>query len=396
MGREGRALRVGIGYAGFVLLGLSGGLLGVGWPSIRGTFSLSLDAVGVLMVASTAGYLLSSFLSGPLGSRFGRGRHLMVSSLLAGAGLLGCGLAPAWWIMVLSGFLQGLGGGAIDAGTNAYFATNHSASLMNWLHASYGLGATLGPLVLTSLFSVGGSWRWGYAAAGALQGLFAVCFGLTRGGWGLAGAGAGASADLDAPADQARTGETLRLPAVWLGVALFFLFAGTEGAAGQWPYTLFTEGRSVAPSVAGVWVSVYWGSLMVGRILFGLVVDRLGVVPTVRACMLGAIVGAAALWWNVTDLLSFLGMASIGFWLAPLFPLLISHTPRRVGAAHASNAIGFQVAAASLSFAVLPGLAGVLAENWGLEVISPFLLFCSVAMLLLHELSVRRGARRSA
>jgi fucose permease len=191
-------------------------------------------------------------------------------------------------------------------------------------------------------------------------------------------------------------GETLRLPAVWLGVALFFIFAGTEGAAGQWPYTLFTEGRSIAPSVAGAWVSIYWGSLTVGRILFGLVVDRLGVVPTVRACMLGAMVGAALMWWNVVDLLSFVGMASIGFWLAPLFPLLISHTPRRLGAAYAHNAIGFQVAAASLGFAVLPGLAGVLAESWGLEVISPFLLFASGAMFLLHELSARRVSSRPA
>jgi len=394
MKREGRVLRVGIAYSAFAILGLSGGLLGVAWPSIRGTFDLSLDAVGLLMLASTAGYLLSSFVSGSVGFRLGRGPHLVISSLLAGAGLLGYGLAPAWWIMVLSGFFQGLGGGAIDASTNTYFATNHSASLMNWLHASYGLGATLGPLALTALFSVGGSWRWGYAAVGVLQGAFAICFVLTLRGWGLAGAGAGAAPD--APADRPGTGETLRLPAVWLGVALFLLFAGTEGAAGQWPYVLFTEGRSVAPSVAGAWVSIYWGSLTVGRILFGLVVDHLGIVPAVRACMLGAIVGAALMWWNVVDLLGFLGMASIGFWLAPLFPLLLSDTPRRLGAAHASNAVGFQVAAASLGFAVLPGLAGVLAENWGLEVISPFLLFASVAMCLLHELSVRYGSRRPA
>lgn len=394
MRRVERVLHIGIAYLGFVILGLSGGLLGVAWPSIRGTFDLSLDAVGVLMIASTAGYLLSSFLSGSVSSRLGRGRHLMAGSLLAGAGLLVCGLAPAWWIMVVSGFFQGLGGGAIDANTNAYFAANHSARLMNWLHASYGLGSTLGPLALTVLFSVGGSWRWGYAAVGVVQGLFAVCVGLTQKGWGDAGAKEGASGS--ASADQASMGETLRLPAVWLGVALFFIFAGTEGAAGQWPYTLFTEGRSIAPSVAGAWVSIYWGSLTVGRILFGLVVDRLGVVPTVRACMLGAMVGAALMWWNVVDLLSFVGMASIGFWLAPLFPLLISHTPRRLGAAYAHNAIGFQVAAASLGFAVLPGLAGVLAESWGLEVISPFLLFASGAMFLLHELSARRVSSRPA
>jgi fucose permease len=373
------------------VLGLSGGLLGVAWPSIRASFDLSLDAVGTLLVATTVGYLVSSFSSGPLLSRVGVGALLMVSGLVAGAGLVGYALVPAWWVMVLLGLAVGLGAGAIDAGLNTYFATNHSANLMNWLHACFGLGAALGPVIMTAVLDAGRSWRWGYVVAGILQGLMALCFGLTLDRWRLAGAKpVGANPDLTASAtDEVRSGDTLRLPIVWLGIALFFVYTGIEGTAGQWPYTLFTEGRGVAPSTAGLWVSVYWGSLTVGRILLGLVVDRLGVVPTLRACMLGVALGSALLWWNVTSLLGFVGLGLIGFSLAPIFPSLISQTPRRVGAAHAANTIGFQVAAAGIGIAALPGLAGVLAEHLGLEVIGPFLLGASIAMFLFHEVLVR-------
>ena len=186
--------------------------------------------------------------------------------------------------------------------------------------------------------------------------------------------------------------DTLRLPVVWVGVLLFFVFTGVEGTAGQWPYTLFTEGRGVDPSSAGWWVSVYWGSLTVGRILFGFVVGRLGVVTSSRLGMLGMTVGSALVWWRASGVLSFLGLALIGFSLAPLFPLLISDTPRRVGGAHAPNTIGFQVAAAGLGIALLPGLAGVLAENLGLETVGPFLFVTSAVTLLLHELTVPRSA----
>jgi len=109
-------------------------------------------------------------------------------------------------------------------------------------------------------------------------------------------------------------------------------------------------------------------------------------------CILGVTLGSAFVWWNVAEPLNFLGLVTIGFSLAPLFPSLISSTPRRVGAAHAANAIGFQVAAGSVGIAVLPGFAGVLAENLGLEIIGPFLVVASVAMLLLHEALVRRGS----
>jgi fucose permease len=387
--RGQKILLIGIAYAGFIVLGLPNGLLGVAWPSIRGSFGISLDAVGVLLIATTTGYLLSSFSSGPLISRIGVGTLLTVSSLIAGVGFLGYSVAPTWWFMILCGLLAGAGAGAIDAGLNSYFATNHGANLMNWLHAFFGFGAMLGPIVMTAVFNLGQSWRWGYVAVGVLQMLFTLCLALTRGRWRLGGTQPSSQANPAQGAGKVSGVDTLRLPVVWFGIALFFVFTGVEGSAGQWPYSLFTEARGVAPGVAGLWVSIYWGSLTVGRMLFGLVTDRLGVVRTIRLCMVGVALGSACIWCNVA-IVSFVGLALVGFCVAPLFPSLISVTPGRAGAAHAANAIGFQVASASLGIPIISGLAGVLAERMGLEIVGPFLLATSVVMLVLHEAIVRR------
>ena len=100
------------------------------------------------------------------------------------------------------------------------------------------------------------------------------------------------------------------------------------------------------------------------------------------------------LWWNGADLVSFLGLALMGFAQAPIFPLLVSITPKRVGDEHAANAIGFQVAAAGLGVGILPGLAGILAAKLGLEIVGPFLLVASIIMLLLHEVLIRSSGRR--
>ncbi len=388
-----KLLLVGIAYAGFVLLGLSGGLLGVAWPSIQETFGLSLDAVGMLLLVSTTGYLVSSFVSGPVASRVGSGVLFVVGGVLAMVGTLGYSLAPTWWFMVLLGFLGGLGTGSIDAGLNTYFARHHRPSLMNWLHACFGLGATFGPIVMTVSLGADLSWRWSYGATGVLFGVLALAFGLTRTRWESL-APASAEAELDPSAAKIGIADTLRLPLVWLGIAIFVTYAGIETSAGQWPYSLFTEARSVAESTAGVWVSIYWGSLTVGRLFFGGVVDRLGVVRMLRLSMLGVLCGAGMVWWNGADLVSFLGLALTGLSLAPIFPLLVSITPKRVGDKHAANAIGFQVAAAGLGIGILPGLAGVLAEKLGLEIVGPFLLVTSLAMLLLHEALLRSSRRR--
>jgi hypothetical protein len=75
----------------------------------------------------------------------------------------------------------------------------------------------------------------------------------------------------------------------------------------------------------------------------------------------------------------------LGWSLAPIFPLLVSATPARVGAAHTANAVGFQVGAASFGVATLPGSAGLLAARFGLEVVGPFLIAASVVMLLAYQ-----------
>jgi fucose permease len=53
-----------LAYIAFIALGMPDGLGGVAWPSIRSGFSVPLDSLGFLIIASTIGYVSSSFLSG--------------------------------------------------------------------------------------------------------------------------------------------------------------------------------------------------------------------------------------------------------------------------------------------------------------------------------------------
>jgi fucose permease len=89
----------------------------------------------------------------------------------------------------------------------------------------------------------------------------------------------------------------------------------------------------------------------------------------------------------------FFGLILLGFAQAPLFPVLISNTPRRVGASSAADAIGFQIAGAGVGIAALPALAGVLANNINIEIVPVFIVVCAVLMIILHEISIIQGVR---
>ncbi len=369
-------------------LGLPDGVLGVAWPSIRRTFALPISQLGTLLVAAMAGYLVSSFSSGAIVARIGVGRLLLWSSVLMVMSSAGYAVAPVWRAMVAGGVLAGLGAGAIDAGINAWAAARCSPRRVTWLHACYGLGAMLGPLLMTGILTAGLPWRWGYALIGLILSGMAVCFFLTVNLWEVSPSAGGSAREV--PAERAAgVLETLRRPLVWMNIALFFLYTGLEVTAGQWTYSLLTEARSMSPGVAGIWVGVYWGSLTVGRVASGALTRRVSPLTLLRLSMSVAPMGALLIWSDATRAAGVLGLALLGFSFAPIFPLLISSTPGRLGAAYATHAIGFQVAAAYLGTAAIPGGAGVLAKWYGLEIIGPSLFSTAVALLLLHELVLR-------
>jgi MFS family permease len=158
-----------LAFVAFIALGLPDGLLGVGWPSIRTDFSIPLDAIGMFLTAVVVGYMTSSFLSGFLLSRVGVGRVLVTSCFLTGLALIGYTIVPQWWMIVLLGVFAGLGAGAIDAGLNTYVATHFGEGLMQWLHASWGVGITMGPIIMTLGLTIMNTWRFGYQVVGGFH-----------------------------------------------------------------------------------------------------------------------------------------------------------------------------------------------------------------------------------
>lgn len=382
----GSGLR-GMAVLAFVSLGLPDGVLGVAWPSLRDALGLGVAELGGLLAAAMVGYLASAAASGTLVARLGVGNILVLSSLVMALSSLGYALAPARPVALAAAVLAGLGGGAIDAGINTFAARRLPPRLVTWLHACYGVGAMLGPLLVTAVLASGSSWRVAYAILAAGLGVLTLAFARTRSAWDAPGEEASGPAD----AAAATLGQTLARPAVWLSLALFFLYTGLEVTAAQWTYTLFTEARGFEPGAAGLAVSAYWASLSVGRVVFGALAARHRPERLLRVSLLGAPGAAGLIWWAPQPLVGLLGLAALGFAFAPIYPLLVADTPARLGHRYVTHGVGLQVAVAYLGTAAMPGAAGALAAALGLEVIPPFIVGGTVLLALLQALAACRA-----
>src|SRR5262249_2171087 len=172
------------------------------------------------------------------------------------------------------------------------------------------------------------------------------------------------------------------------------VYTGIEAAAGTWAFSLFATARGVSMMTAGTWVSIYWASLTVGRLLSGFAAGFVPIRRLMSCAVAGVLLGATLVWLGGSSIVSFLGLGLMGLASAPIFPSMISTTPARVGNEHTSNAVGFQIAAAVLGQSMVPALIGVVARRLGLEIIGAAL-FILAAVLIGLQASLATSESRA-
>ena len=367
-----------ISFFAFISLGLPDGLLGVAWPGIRFKFDLPIDALGVLLICSTTGYMMGSFFSGLIMRYMGIGMLISISGAATAISLYVFSQTKIWLIFVLFSFVCGISAGGIDSVINTYVAKYHSTSMMQWLHASFGIGITAGPIIMTMGISITSKWQSGYFLVSVVLGILASIFFISKNIWKDI-----KLSELKECIDDKEPSliETLKKIQVQLSMLMFFLYAGVELGLGHWIYSLLTESRKISPEISGIMASSYWAMFTVGRIMAGWIAKFVDTTKLIFICVSLALCGIFILITNSGELITIIGISLAGIAVAPIFPGMVSNTESRVGKRHHANTIGLQMSSAGFGMAVIPSLGGIFAKIYGLEIIPLYLLVILIFML---------------
>ena len=340
---------------------------GVIWPSLADEFGRSTGELGYVTLAYGAGYTLASLLSGRAAARSRFGSLLMWAALTAAGALTALTASPGWIVFLLATTILGAAGGQIDAATNTYVAVRHGSRAMGFLHGAFGVGTFLGPLLVTTLLYLGLSWRIAFAVLAIGQ--LAYAAGL----WAYA-------RSLEVATDSAPTRTAPgRSKTLGWSVAFFFLYAGVASGLGTWAFTYLTEARGLSDTAGGLIVTAYWIGFTASRLLLGAAGNRVDPTRLSRWSAVATVVGVGGLWWSPAIWVGVVALVFAGFAHGPIFPLQMLLTAQRFGASLAATVVGYQIAAANVGFAIVPGFVGLFVDRYGLASV-PGVLF--VAALL--------------
>ena len=352
-------------------------MLGVSWPQMRAAIDAPLAGLGALIAAFTAAYFVSTASSGPLSNRLGTARLASLSAFTAGVGLVALASVTSWPLTVAGALLLGLGSGAVDAGINAYVALAGGVRSMGVLHASWAVGAAVGP-ALVGAGEAAGSWRLSYLVAAVAYAAIALAL-LTL-----------APVARVARATEAREApRSGRRAHVAIGAAMFFVYVGLESAVGQWAFVDLAELRGITAVAAGWGVSLFFAALAAGRVALGVGGHRVPLRLELDASVALTLAGAAGYWLLPAPLAALVALPLLGLGLSVFIPVLLALTPERMGREATANAVGVQFAAGTVGGGGIPAALGAAMQGVAMPVLGAAATLLAGALAALH--AVARG-----
>lgn len=370
---------------GFVLLGIGISITAVAWPSISADMDLPIADLGIVTLVYGAGYTAATLSGGWVAERFSSSAILRIGAVGAIVGLAAVAVTPSWPVLLVAMFAFGLGGGTEDVATNAYVAVRFGPREMGSIHGVFGVGAIIGPLLVTGLIAIGASWRLSFAVLGVGQLVFLIAVMLWARG-------------ISIPTRKS-TGDTSKLsltaPLVW-SIGIFLAYAAVAGTTGVWAFTYLTEDRGFSESASGVIVAAFWTAFAASRFVYGLTNDRYDARLIMRISMAATMLTLLVFWWNPTPAVGVVALIASGFAHGAFFPVQILMTPRRFGPTLAPTVIGYEVGAVNIGNALVPALVGILVGSIGLQVVPPVLVVSAIFLTVTLEMLARTQRTKRA
>jgi MFS family permease len=296
----------------FVLNGFAFAALISRVPNVKATLDLSASALGLLLLALSAGTLTALPLSGWVVHRIGARRTVLGGAIIVAVGLsvVAAGLLSVQVPLVAVGLaIYGVGVSVWDVAMNVEGADVErrlGRTVMPRFHAGFSLGTVAGALLGAAAAASGFGLPEQLLVAlpltvvGTVLGLreFQSDDPLERPSEATEGTGA---AQASAPA------QSLEFPAAPPGVAwawkeprtllvgvMVFSFALIEGIANDWLALALVDGHGQSQTVGALGFGVFVTSMTIGRLTGGTFLDRHGRVPVLRVTGLLALAGVTS------------------------------------------------------------------------------------------------------
>ncbi|KAJ1307813.1 hypothetical protein OPQ81_001895 [Rhizoctonia solani] len=384
------------------MAGWNDGTLGPLIPTIQQHFHIGFMVVSMLFVSACCGYVLGAIGVIYFTDRFGFGRVLIGGSLFQIVAYSILSTTPPFPVMCVALMINGIGMSFQNAQTSSLVIslTRNPGTKMGMMHAAYGAGACVSPLISTQFSQIPPmSLVFGFRTLPEMLKSFGI-------------------PEVVYTADSTKTSkyrQILNLKVIYVLAFFALLYVGTEVTIGGWIVTFLIENRGGG---GFIWIRIkvgrgFFAGLMLGRLVLLWVNQKLGERRAVYlySCL---IIGLEfVVWFTPSLVLNAVAISIVGLLLgkvchptslatyclpdnasSPFYPILMNQSGGFIPAWLLTGAISWIASSGMSGSAVFPFITGVMAQKHGVQVLQPLIVSLLGTMVVIWALIPRVGKKK--
>ncbi|KAG1745200.1 MFS general substrate transporter [Suillus lakei] len=364
-------------------------------PRIQKVYGVGYATVSLIFVFACVGFITGAVSNVILAERLGFGKVMVLGSLCQVLAYCIESSGPPFPAFIFAYFINGIGLALQNANSVGYVASikENGEVKMGLLMAAYGAGALSSPLVATQ-FAHLPQWNLHYLTSLgiAITNTVAliIVFRLKPQGECLAEIGI-----VDVNNNTSEHSHLRQIVAnkdVHLLAAFALLYVGAEVTIGGWTVSYVIDVRGGGPS-SGYISSGFFGGLMVGRLVLLWANEKIGERLALLIYAVLAIILELIVWFVPSLVGDAVAVSVIGVLLGPMYPIAMNHTGRVLPRWLLTGAIGWIAGLGQAGSALVPFMAGAIAQNSGIKTLQPVLVGILGLMTALWVLA-SHGSRR--
>ena len=381
------SLLLAVIYLAFISLGLPDSLLGSVWPTIYQEFNVPVSYAGAIFMIISAGTIFSSLQSDRLTKLLGTGKVTAFSVLMTAVALWGFSISSSYWMLVLWAIPYGLGAGSVDASLNNYVALHYKSHHMSWLHCMWGVGASIGPYIMSFALLNGQTWNMGYRYISLIQVVLTIIIMLSLPLWKKRTVidDVDGVQESENKKDKALTlKEIVNIPGAKQVMLMFFCYCALEQTTGLWASSYLVLQHGFDLEIAASYASLFFIGITVGRAVSGFITMKLNDKQMIYLGQVIILIGIILMCLPFGHQVALVGLVTIGLGCAPIYPCIIHSTPTNFGADKSQAVIGVQMASAYVGNLLMPPLFGIIANHISVRLFPVYLLLILIVMVVMH------------
>ncbi|MDY2724105.1 MAG: MFS transporter [Candidatus Onthovivens sp.] len=352
-------------YLIFISLGLPDSFIGSCWPTISEYFKISRDFQGIFSLIVSFFTIASSFLTIKLTKYLKNYGVIAISIGLTISGLIIIGFSDNYYLLLLAAIPLGFGGGAIDSILNSYVSLHYKAIHLNFLHAFWGIGAFISPLIIGSFIVDPSGFKDAAFVLSIIQTTILIITLSTLVLW--------VKVDKIYNIDSRNTTNsennkenigffnTFKLRGVIFACITFFSYIAIESLAYSWFTSLCVFGMNIDNDIASKYLSLFYIAISLGRVISGLLSIKIKDKNLIRIGEGILLIGIILLTFKFNFVFMPIALFIIGLGCGPIYPSIVHSTVDKFTSKYASAVMSIQIGfayMANISVAPLFGILG--------------------------------------